>query len=595
MRCIFIHVVLVLALTWHQRAFVAEELATCKVVRLSDIGWTDVTATTAVAKELLQALGYEAKVSVLSAPVTFASLKNNDIDVFLGNWMPSQEADIRPYLQEASIIQLKKNLEGARFTLAVPDYVYDAGVKNLEDLAQFSHQFKNTLYGIEPGNDGNRLILNMIRDNAFSLKDWRLVESNEQGMLVEVKNALAKQDFIVFLAWEPHPMNLSMNIRYLSGGDDYFGQNFGGASVYTVVRRGFLESCPNVAKLLHNLEFSVAMENELMNVVLNNRQNQQTAILEWLKNNRSITEKWLAGVKTFDDKPGVQALEHYVTTQRTPGFLSAKAPLGAYIAKGVVLLTTHFSTQFRAFSAAIESLVNSILVFILKLHWAVLISIFALFVYAGQRSFSLVLLVVGGFLLIVNLGLWVETIKTLVLVMIAAGISIALGVPLGILAARNSWVYVILQPVLDLMQTIPTFVYLIPTLMLFGLGLVPGLISTVIFAIAAPIRLTTAGLHRVPKELIEASISFGASSWQTLLKVELPYSLPSIKEGFTQAIMLSLSMVVIAGLVGAEGLGIPVIRALNTVNMTQGFEAGLAIVLVAIILDRTLNPKKHKA
>ena len=595
MRCIFIHVVLVLALTWHQRAFVAEETATCKVVRLSDIGWTDVTATTAVAKELLLALGYEPKVSVLSAPVTFASLKNGDIDIFLGNWMPSQEADIRPYVQEASIIQLKRNLEGARFTLAVPDYVYEAGVKSFQDLARFSQQFKNTLYGIEPGNDGNRLILDMIRDNAYSLKDWRLLESNEQGMLVEVKNAIARGDFIAFLAWEPHPMNLSMNIRYLSGGDEYFGPKFGGASVYTVVRRGFVEECPNVAKLLNNLDFSVAMENELMNLVLHNRDNQEAAIQSWLKSNSAVTEKWLLGVKTLAGKPGTQALEHYVATKITPGFFSTKAPLGAYIAKGVTLLTTHFSKQFRAFSSGIESLVNSVLVFILQFHWAILISIFSLLVYAGQRSISLVLLVVGGFLLIVNLGLWVETIKTLVLVMIAAGVSIALGVPLGILAARNSWVYVILQPVLDLMQTIPTFVYLIPTLMLFGLGLVPGLISTVIFAIAAPIRLTTAGLHRVPKELIEASASFGASSWQTLIKVELPYSLPSIKEGFTQAIMLSLSMVVIAGLVGAEGLGIPVIRALNTVNMTQGFEAGLAIVLVAIILDRTLNPKKHKA
>ena len=206
--------------------------------------------------------------------------------------------------------------------------------------------------------------------------------------------------------------------------------------------------------------------------------------------------------------------------------------------------------------------------------------------YALHRSVGLVIFVVAALLLILNLGYWTEMLETLVLVLTATALSILVGVPIGILAAHRPWLYTLLRPVLDLMQTIPTFVYLIPTLVLFGLGVVPGLISTIIFAIAAPIRLTYLGISKVPEELVEAGKAFGASSSKLLFKVEIPAAMPSIMAGVTQCIMLSLSMVVIAALVGADGLGKPVIRALNTVNISQGFEAGLAIVLVAIILDR---------
>jgi glycine betaine/proline transport system permease protein len=186
-------------------------------------------------------------------------------------------------------------------------------------------------------------------------------------------------------------------------------------------------------------------------------------------------------------------------------------------------------------------------------------------------------------LLIFNLGCWQETIETVVLIIFATLISVFLGVPLGILAVHRRWLFIILRPILDLMQTIPTFVYLIPTLMLFGLGVVPGLISTVIFAIPAPIRLTYLGTTGVPTPLIDAGKAFGASRLQLLFKVELPHALPTIMAGLTQCIMLSLSMVVIAALVGAGGLGKPVVRALNTVNIAQGFEAGLAIVLDRLV------------
>lgn len=559
---------------------------------MADIGWTDVTSTTAVAKELLLALGYEPKVSVLSAPVTFASIKNNDMDIFLGNWMPTQEADVRPYLNDGSVVQLKKNLEGAVFTLAVPDYVYDAGVKNLSDLAQFSAQFNKTIYGIEPGNDGNRIILQMIKDNAFGLHDWRIMESNEQGMLVEVKNAIKQKDFIVFLGWAPHPMNVSIGMKYLAGGDDYFGKDLGASSVFTVARRDFAQDCPNLAVFFNRLTFSVPDENQLMGLILNEGLTPAQAAQWWIKNNHDKAQGWLDGVKAFDQRPADVALNNYLSSLHDNPTADIKAPLGQWMERGIGFLTTNCAVQFREFSQKTEKIFNGAIAMMLVPHWSIVIGVCAVLVYVVRRSFKLVLLVALGFLLIVNLGLWTETVKTLVLVIGASVISVIVGVPLGVIAARKSWFYAILRPILDLMQTIPTFVYLIPTLMLFGLGMVPGLISTIIFAIAAPIRLTYAGLVSVPHDLIEASTSFGASKWQTLLKVELPCAAASMQEGFTQCIMLSLSMVVIAALVGADGLGTPVVRALNTVNIVQGFESGIAIVIVAIILDRTLNVRK---
>ena len=209
--------------------------------------------------------------------------------------------------------------------------------------------------------------------------------------------------------------------------------------------------------------------------------------------------------------------------------------------------------------------------------------------YILHRNWKLVIGVAVALLLIVNMGYWDRTLETVALVVYSTLISCILGIPIGIAAAHRRWLYTLLRPILDLMQTIPTFVYLIPTLMLFGLGMVPGLISTVIFAIPAPIRLTQLGIISVPKDLLDAGKAFGASRLQLLCKVELPHALPSIMAGLTQCIMLSLSMVVIAALVGADGLGKPVVRALNSVNIAQGIEAGLAIVIVAIVLDRLLK------
>ena len=263
-----------------------------------------------------------------------------------------------------------------------------------------------------------------------------------------------------------------------------------------------------------------------------------------------------------------------------------KIPLGLWIKNLVDLLNQHAQGFFNLVSLVLGTAVNSVTAALLWLPSLVVICLAAALALLVHRSWRLALLVVIGLLLIINLGYWKETMQTLSLVLWAATFSMLVGVPVGIAAAHRPRLYALLRPLLDLMQTIPTFVYLIPTLILFGLGVVPGLISTIVFAIPAPIRLTYLGISRVPRQLIEAGEAFGASRRQILRKVELPYAMPTIMAGLTQCIMLSLSMVVIAALVGAEGLGTPVVRALNTVNVARGFESGLAIVLLAIMLDR---------
>ncbi|NRA19450.1 MAG: choline ABC transporter permease subunit [Oceanospirillaceae bacterium] len=263
-----------------------------------------------------------------------------------------------------------------------------------------------------------------------------------------------------------------------------------------------------------------------------------------------------------------------------------KIPIGSVMEDIVDWLTDNADFIFDAISVSLEFLILNIVGFFVWLPPFVPMIATAALAWFLHRSIPLVVFVVCALLLILNLGYWQEMLETFVLVITATTISIAFGVPIGITAAHKPWLYTILRPILDLMQTIPTFVYLIPTLVLFGLGVVPGLVSTIIFAIAAPIRLTYLGISKVPSELIEAGRAFGATPFKLLYKVELPAAMPSIMAGITQCIMLSLSMVVISALVGADGLGKPVVRALNTVNISQGFEAGLAIVLVAIILDR---------
>ena len=276
-------------------------------------------------------------------------------------------------------------------------------------------------------------------------------------------------------------------------------------------------------------------------------------------------------------------------------FTDPKLPLGWAVKQAITWLQDNAAWFFDAVTAVIDFLIDGTTELLLKVPALLLIGAIAALTYWLHRSWRLAVFVVVAFLLIVNLGYWEATVQTLSLVGYSTLLSVAVGVPLGIASAHRPLLYTVMRPVLDLMQTLPTFVYLIPTLVLFHLGSAPGLISTVIFAIAAPIRLTHLGITSVPRPLIEAGESFGAGKRQLLWKVELPFALPTIMAGITQCIMLSLSMVVIAALVGAAGLGTPVVRALGSVNIAMGIEAGVSIVLLAIVLDRVCRNPERKA
>lgn len=265
---------------------------------------------------------------------------------------------------------------------------------------------------------------------------------------------------------------------------------------------------------------------------------------------------------------------------------SAKIPIGRWGKVFFDFLTTNFEWFFDSLADGLTVVLDGLVDILLWLPPFLVVAAVAFLAWLLQRSLKLAVGVAVGLLFIINQGLWDETVETLVLVVAAAAASMAIGVPIGIWAAHNERAYRIIQPILDLMQTMPTFVYLIPVLILFGLGIAPGLIVTVIFAAPAPIRLTYLGITSVPKPMLEAGEAFGATRRQLLWKVELPAALPTIMAGLTQCIMLCLSMVVIAALIGANGLGKPVVRALNSVNIPLGLEAGLAIVILAIILDR---------
>ena len=287
----------------------AADPAECKQVRFSDVGWSCITATTAVASALLEGLGYRPKATILSVPVTFASLKNKDLDAFLGLWLPTQEEYIKPYFDDGSIDKVAVNLTGAKYTLAVPKYVHDAGVKSFADLARFRDKFEGKIYGIEPGNDGNKLIQDMIDADAFGLKDWEVVESSEQGMLSQVARSQRGKVWIVFLGWEPHPMNRRFEMAYLGGGDDWFGPDFGGATVYTLSSQGYSQRCPNVGKLLANLRFTLATENAMMGMMLDDGLEPEEAADQLLKDNPQLLAEWLAGVTTFDGGDGLAAVK----------------------------------------------------------------------------------------------------------------------------------------------------------------------------------------------------------------------------------------------------------------------------------------------
>lgn len=292
-----------LTLAWTQFA-----AADCSEVAFADVGWTAETATTAMAGMILESLGYDVDIKVLSIPVTYNSMANDDIDAFLGNWMPSMAADVLPYMDNGEVEVVRPVVEGAKYTLATNAAGAKLGIRDFADIAKHADALDNALIGIEPGNDGNRILLEMIEKDRFGLGAFELKESSEQGMLAQVARSDSKGDPVVFLGWAPHPMNNNFDMTYLTGGDDTFGPDFGAATVYSNVRQGYLEECPNVGKFIQNLSFSVEMENVLMAAILDDGADPADAAKDWLKNNADVLDTWLDGVTALDGTADAKGL-----------------------------------------------------------------------------------------------------------------------------------------------------------------------------------------------------------------------------------------------------------------------------------------------
>lgn len=271
--------------------------AGCDKIVFSDVGWTDITATTATASVVLQALGYETETKLLSVPVTYTGLAGGDIDVFLGNWMPTMEGDIAPYREAKTVDTVTENLKGTQYTLATNAAGAALGIKSFADLASHKDALEGKIYGIEPGNDGNRLILDRITANDFDMKGFELVESSEQGMLAQAVNLDKDGKPVVFLGWAPHPMNAAMDLTYLTGGEEWFGAE---GSVFTNTRAGYVAECPNTGKLLQNMTFTLPMENAIMAAILNDGADATEAATAWLAANPDAWAAWLDGVTTKD-------------------------------------------------------------------------------------------------------------------------------------------------------------------------------------------------------------------------------------------------------------------------------------------------------
>jgi glycine betaine/proline transport system substrate-binding protein len=269
----------------------------CDKVTFSDVGWTDITATTATATVILEALGYETETKVLSVPVTYTGLAEGDVDVFLGNWMPTMEGDIAPYREAGTVDTVAENLKGTQYTLATNAAGAALGIASFADLAAHKDALDGKIYGIEPGNDGNRLILERIAADDFGMGGFELVESSEQGMLAQASALDGDGKPVVFLGWAPHPMNAAIEMTYLTGGEEWFGAE---GSVFTNTRAGYVAECPNTGKFLQNLVFSMEMENTLMGAILNDGADPADAAKAWLAANPGTWEPWLDGVTTKD-------------------------------------------------------------------------------------------------------------------------------------------------------------------------------------------------------------------------------------------------------------------------------------------------------
>jgi glycine betaine/proline transport system substrate-binding protein len=292
----------------------AADPPSCAAVRMSTPGWSDLEATNDIASLLLKALGYQQHVDTLSVAITYRALANGQLDVFLGDWTPAHDPFTGPLLAAKKIERLNRNLTGAKYTLVVPDYVAAAGVRSFADLAAHGDRFGYQIYGIDEGSPGNERIEAAVA--GAGLAGWNVVSSSEQGMLAQASRDISRKRWIVFLGWEPHPMNLMFKLVYLSGGDAYFGPDYGGGQVYTLARAGFSESCPNAARLFRQMSFTVAVEDAIMAASESGNPSGPEAAKAYLESHLELLGPWLDGVTTLDGRPGAAAVKAFLASPR---------------------------------------------------------------------------------------------------------------------------------------------------------------------------------------------------------------------------------------------------------------------------------------
>jgi glycine betaine/proline transport system substrate-binding protein len=281
--------------------------SSCTRIRSADMGWTDIALTTNTAAIVLKAMGYDMTNTLLGLNITYESLKNGQVDVFLGNWRPAQDIEFKQYYDEHWVEVLGTNLAGAKYTLAVPTTVAEAGVHSFDDLTRYPDKFGKKIYGIEPGT--NQPLLDMVAAGRHGLKDWEIVESSEQAMLAQVQRSVARKEWIVFLGWQPHPMNLDFKLTYLSGGDEEFGPDFGGSTVRTIARPGYAAACPNLAHFFANLAFDIDYENAGMRMILDDGAEAPAAAAALIKAHPDKVAAWLDGVTTLDGRPALGVVQ----------------------------------------------------------------------------------------------------------------------------------------------------------------------------------------------------------------------------------------------------------------------------------------------
>jgi glycine betaine/proline transport system substrate-binding protein len=286
-------------------------------IKIASVAWTGVTIKSELAVSLLEALGYEAENTVLSVPFVYSAMSTGGVDAFLGNWMPSMAGIADKFFKDGTVIKYTENMTGAKYTLAVPSYCAEGGLKHFKDIVTFGDKLDWKIHGIEAGNDGNLIIRDMIEKDMFGLGKFDLVPSSEVAMLAEVQSRIKQNRCIVFLGWSPHSMNERIDMTYLNGStNETFGPDDGTATVWTNIRKGFAEEQPNVAKLLKNMTFPVANMNQIMTSLYEDKAlTPRIAGLKWVKDNPETYTKWLEGVTTIDGKPAVPAFESYLKAQ----------------------------------------------------------------------------------------------------------------------------------------------------------------------------------------------------------------------------------------------------------------------------------------